>query len=344
MSRFFVAILLVFCAVVSSQGAIYDTAPMAHDVKTKTISSPWVHGVSPRTGVNVDISNMNSWDEEFDASNETPSFDIASLAGFAPGTEVTIVGIGWDVDIQVQGFSWFSEAILKIGDELATPALFLQPGVGDDFDSMTPKHYSSGGILNFAMNGLPDLVLTDGVAQFELYELFDDVPDAIDATYLANSTITFDVQGLDLPGDFDGNGVYACPDVDALVGEIVAGTNTPEFDLTGDGNVNNDDLSEWLSIAGAAELPSGNPYLPADMNLDGFVDGLDFIIWNDNRFTSIAEFCAGDVNADGVVDGSDFIVWNDHRFTSSGDSVAVPEPACGSALLLIGLLTFRRRR
>jgi hypothetical protein len=40
----------------------------------------------------------------------------------------------------------------------------------------------------------------------------------------------------------------------------------------------------WLSLAGAANLPSGNAYLPGDATLDGFVDGSDFGIWNANQF------------------------------------------------------------
>jgi hypothetical protein len=54
-----------------------------------------------------------------------------------------------------------------------------------------------------------------------------------------------------------------------------------------------------------------------DANLDGFVDGLDFIIWNDHKFTAEAAWCAGDFNADGFVDGQDFIVWNANKFTSA---------------------------
>lgn len=80
------------------------------------------------------------------------------------------------------------------------------------------------------------------------------------------------------------------------------------------------------------------------MNLDGFVDGNDFIIWNENRFTPAAAFCFGDVNADGFVDGTDFIVWNEFRFMSSDQVVAVPEPGFGPLGLWLVLLATRRRR
>ncbi len=80
-------------------------------------------------------------------------------------------------------------------------------------------------------------------------------------------------------------------------------------------------------------LLSQQPYLLGDANLDGTVDGQDFIDWNSNKFTSIAAWTAGDFNVDGVVDGQDFIIWNNNKFTSA-DLTAVPEPA---AFLLSGL-------
>ena len=130
--------------------------------------------------------------------------------------------------------------------------------------------------------------------------------------------------------DFSGDSNFDCADVDALVAEIVAGTNAPQFDLNFDGVVDGDDLSIWLTDAGAANLSSGEAYLPADATLDGIVDAADFIVWNANKFTNNPSFCSGDFTADGVVDAQDFIIWNDVKFTSSGIITvnAVPEPNC----------------
>jgi hypothetical protein len=141
--------------------------------------------------------------------------------------------------------------------------------------------------------------------------------------------------------NFNDDGAIDCTDVDLLTAEIAAGTNDPNFDLTGDGNVNGEDLSDWLVQAGEANLPGGAAYLPADANLDGFVDGVDFTIWNANKFTNDTAFCDGNFNADSVIDGIDFTIWNDFKFTSS-DVVAVPEPAAFS-LFLLGILLLRRR-
>ncbi len=118
-------------------------------------------------------------------------------------------------------------------------------------------------------------------------------------------------------GDFDQDGDYDCQDVDNLVAAIAAALNPAAFDLTGDFLVNGLDLTAWLAEAGNHNLPSGQPYLLGDANLNGLVDGSDFSIWNANKFTFVARWCAGDFTANGLVDGSDFNVWNATKFTAS---------------------------
>ena len=72
-----------------------------------------------------------------------------------------------------------------------------------------------------------------------------------------------------------------------------------------------------MAIAGAANLPSGNPYLLGDADLNGVVDFLDFNIWAANRFTSDPSYCSGDFDASGVIDFLDFNIWAANRFQSS---------------------------
>ncbi|MEM8681243.1 MAG: hypothetical protein AAGF97_17995, partial [Planctomycetota bacterium] len=98
---------------------------------------------------------------------------------------------------------------------------------------------------------------------------------------------------------------------------IVAGTHDPLFDLTGDGLVDLMDRDQWLADAGAMNLPSGNAYLLGDANLDGTVDGLDFIAWNSNKFQASGLWSLGDWNADGTTDGQDFLHWNNNKFQSA---------------------------
>lgn len=129
-----------------------------------------------------------------------------------------------------------------------------------------------------------------------------------------------------LIGDFNSDGVLNLPDIDLLVAEIAAGSNSIFFDLTGDQAVDLDDRDAWLAIAGAANLPSGNSYLLGDANLDGVVDGQDFIAWNAHKFQATARWQDGDFNADGVVDGQDFIVWNASKFQSANSLPLLTAP------------------
>ncbi|MEM8678548.1 MAG: hypothetical protein AAGF97_04240, partial [Planctomycetota bacterium] len=135
--------------------------------------------------------------------------------------------------------------------------------------------------------------------------------------------------------DFDEDGVCGTLDLDALISEI-ATTQDLAFDLNGDGQVDLLDRDEWLSQAGALNLASGNPYALGDANLDGSVDGTDFLAWNNNKFQASAAWSAGDFNADGIVDGGDFLIWNDHKFTTARPA-AVPEPQLS---LWLGMLGF----
>lgn len=125
-----------------------------------------------------------------------------------------------------------------------------------------------------------------------------------------------------LPGDFNGDQFLDCTDVNSLVAVIAAGSHLPGFDLTNDGLVTGPDLDRWLVLAGAmpGSPTGGRPFLKGDANLDGFVDGSDFGIWNSHKFTMTAAWCAGDFNADGVVDGSDFGIWNSNKFRAAGEA------------------------
>ena len=227
------------------------------------------------------------------------------------------------VDPAVIGVEWFLDGtpLGLTGDSVQLSGLGLTPGSYE----LQARAYDT--ILDHSFSG-------DSLDWWRL-------PD----TSLLEQTITWEI-AITTDGDFNGDGRYDCLDVDALVAEIVFETGDDTFDLTGEGVVNQGDLMVWLENAGANELPSGNPFLPGDANLDGFVDGADFLAWNDNKFTEVAAWCAGDFNANGVVDGQDYIVWNDYKFQSSGDLAAVPEPQVTAWLLLacgwgVGLRTRR---
>jgi hypothetical protein len=54
-----------------------------------------------------------------------------------------------------------------------------------------------------------------------------------------------------------------------------------------------------------------------DANLDGAVNGRDFIAWNGNTFTTSTAGTSGDFNSDRAVNGQDFILWNGNKFQSA---------------------------
>ena len=154
------------------------------------------------------------------------------------------------------------------------------------------------------------------------------------------------VDTITLAGDFDDNGEYELADIDALVASIASGADDPVFDLTGDGVTDRDDLDFWREIAGVALNDSLGPVLVGDADLNGVVDGQDFIAWNNNKFTSLASWSGGDFNADGLVDGQDFVAWNTSKFQAADAIATVPEPA-GSVIALacwFAVTSLRRRK
>ena len=143
-------------------------------------------------------------------------------------------------------------------------------------------------------------------------------------------------------GDFDFDGDMDVMDLDAMLeqGPIAAGVSvTPgvndDFDLTGDGVIDLRDRDEWLALA-ATENGLASPYKLGDANLDGIVDGQDFVVWNNAKFTSSLLWSRGDLNGDGLIDGQDFVAWNDNKFTSSDGVSTVPE-ARGTTLLVLAI-------
>ena len=188
------------------------------------------------------------------------------------------------------------EGVINLADEFGTVPTELWVAVGS-------YNTNDGGALVFQVPGA-----LNGDANIDANEYFR----------LALHTLR--------TGDFDRNQDFDCADVDQLVAAIASEAHPSHFDLTGDGLVDDADLDAWLAEAGAAELDTGNAYLAGDANLDGNVDGTDFFIWNQHKFTFTPQWCAGDFNADGFVNGQDFFLWNSNKFTSAGTQNVPPVP------------------
>ena len=88
--------------------------------------------------------------------------------------------------------------------------------------------------------------------------------------------------------------------------------------------------------------------LPGDGNGDGWVDGLDYLLWAGNFGTNPGadgDISDGDYNDDGAVNGLDYLLWAEN-FGTHSSSTAVPEPTSLAAGLLglIALASIGRRR
>ena len=123
------------------------------------------------------------------------------------------------------------------------------------------------------------------------------------------------------------------------------------------------DVGSLTQIAGYGEDNEGNLYFvsisgnifklvslppPGDGNGDGWVDGLDYVLWAINFGTHPGpdgDISDGDYNDDGWVDGLDYVVWADNFGAHS--ATTVPEPGTGGlfvAALVCGIGARRRVR
>lgn len=171
--------------------------------------------------------------------------------------------------------------------------------------------------------------------------------DNTDEDYFDVSDMSFAILA-GLACDFNGDGACGIDDLNALLAAgpiasgvvVVPGVNQ-QFDLDANGTLDLADLERWRMLA-AAENGLGTPYKLGDANLDGVVDGADFIDWNSHKFASSLRWDYGNFNGDGVVDGADFILWNVEKFQSSTAMIGVPEPEVG--MVVCFLLAFLSRR
>ena len=166
--------------------------------------------------------------------------------------------------------------------------------------------------------------------------------------------------GINSLGDFDAVAVVGAATIDgeldltvdglysATVGDSFAvmayGSHTGEFDAILGADLG--DGSYLRSIYDINELRL-EVTLFGDGNLDGVVNGLDYLTWAANFGDNPADTPPGspengDFNDDGVVNGLDYLVWAGNF--GAGGATVVPEPASWLLLAFGGALLIGRRR
>ncbi|MEM8679586.1 MAG: choice-of-anchor Q domain-containing protein [Planctomycetota bacterium] len=196
------------------------------------------------------------------------------------------------------------------GNQVGSPMTPLSPLLGPLAENGGPTQ------THATQPGSP--AIDAGDEDFQLLPLFDQRGSAyprvagrwIDVGAFENQSLPY---VCDLNNDLQCDG----DDIDLLQENIVTGTTDLWFDLNRDGEVNAADQAEWLAQAAKHNRLPGGVYLLGDADLNGRVDGQDFVIWNTNKFRVRTAWTQGNFNTDSRVDGQDFILWNNNKFTAS---------------------------
>jgi hypothetical protein len=146
---------------------------------------------------------------------------------------------------------------------------------------------------------------------------------------------------VDSAGDFNEDGVLTAADIDLLTTEIASQGLDPVFDLSGNGVVDEADLTTWLFDA-AQHNGFSEAYLTGDANLDGSVDAGDLnnlaLSWRQE----VSLWSSGDFTANGTVDAADLNALAINWRQSIPLAATVPEPS-SFFLNLLGVVLMMRR-
>ena len=104
------------------------------------------------------------------------------------------------------------------------------------------------------------------------------------------------------------DGQVDADDIDLLYEAINAGEGDAALNLDGLGGIDQADVD--FLVREILQTQYG------DANLDGRVDALDWVLWNNHRFQTGTGWASADFDGSGATDGSDFNVWNLYKFTA----------------------------
>lgn len=162
------------------------------------------------------------------------------------------------------------------------------------------------------------------------------------ADFYLNGALAGSATGIaiDMPFGTDtiavGNSTPGHPDFDHFNGQL---DEIALYDLTG----STVPAIEAKLQAIAAHYSFSIGGVVGDADIDGDVDGDDFIVISNNLFTNQTPGAGGDLDLSGLVDFTDFRIWKNAVNPAIAAQYAIPEPSC-AILVALGVLGFAYRR
>ncbi|MCA9217081.1 MAG: hypothetical protein KDB27_28630 [Planctomycetales bacterium] len=252
----------------------------------------------------------------------------------AGGTDVNTNGGGEHNELAVDDWTVWNEfwITIKEADDFNeyTVNIWANGSETPDEFLVTGGNGNDGGFGSYLAMGLHSTGQT-GVLDVDFYAVAPGIH-----TPVANG-------GGGIRGDFNNDGNVDVADIDALNAEVRAGTNTALFDVTGDGLVTTADRDEWV-------VGIKNTYI-GDANLDSEFNSSDFVlVFGAGEYEDAPKgnstWAEGDWDGNGDFDSGDFVLAFQGKGYEQGPraAAAVPEPAAGLSLVILGLLALPRRR
>ena len=313
--------------------AFADTAPVWASLVKNWAGPPgqFHFGLGPGASQTLNIFLTNDDAMSYDAGADLDEFPLEEWvhAAFVVDPDNLSAGDEGTVTQYLNGEIVSEEPIL--GAALTQSPIHEALGIG-----VKPNGTGDGadpGVPAFWDGRLDDLgIWTRAVSEEEMSDIY------------ARGMMGDPLLGSGIPGDFNRDGELTAADMDLLSAEVRLGNNSPAFDVTGDGVVNQMDRFHWIETL-------KNSFV-GDSNLDGEFNSTDLVtVFTEGEYedgvVGNSTWADGDWNGDTEFDSSDFV----EAFSAGGyevgprQPVPVPEPtAAVMALLGVGFLAARRRR
>jgi hypothetical protein len=158
-------------------------------------------------------------------------------------------------------------------------------------------------VLTAAVSGTPNTTV-----EFEFFVAYDDgvVETEEGAAFCDDANVQLNGSGQGgILISFDRNVVF---DASAIGGPFSFAIDFEDRIVATASDSNNAGTSEFSAAS--------HPTLPGDFNLDGNVDGADFVVWAKFNGATNAVYTQGDADFDGNVDSDDYDIW----FANYGDT------------------------